>query len=157
MLSVWLVMGQGQNFLTQVGSGEPSMVWIWKISPQKCQNFWFISLRIKKNIFGLGLKVHGSKAGRPLIYCGSKVYSGQGPSLLWTKLIAFIFGGSMSYKSSCFKLKIVKIFARFCEISNLKNFYFSWSTSSKINGRMKNSYSFSQKDVFGKKDFHIRY
>jgi len=40
-----VVMGQGQNFLTQVGSGQffvarvglgqPSMVWVWKISPKK--------------------------------------------------------------------------------------------------------------------------
>jgi len=31
----------------------------------------------KKNLFGSGQKVPGSKAGRPLIYCGSKVSSGQ--------------------------------------------------------------------------------
>jgi len=36
-------------------------------------NFFPLS---QKNLFGLGQKVFGSKAGRPLIYCGSKVCSG---------------------------------------------------------------------------------
>jgi len=43
----------------------------------KCQIFQFFSFRVKKNIFELALKVPGSKAGRPLIYCSSKVSSGR--------------------------------------------------------------------------------
>jgi len=50
--------------------------------PRKMSNFSIFSLRVKKNLFGSGQKVPGSKASRPLIYCGSKVSSGQGPSLI---------------------------------------------------------------------------
>jgi len=39
----------------------------------KIPNFQFFPLRVKKNLFGMGQKVPGSKAGQPLIYCGSKV------------------------------------------------------------------------------------
>jgi len=46
--------------------------------PKKCLIFQFFSLWVKKNRFG---KVPGSKAGWPLIYCGSKVSSSQGPFL----------------------------------------------------------------------------
>jgi len=49
--------------------------------PLKCQFFQFFTLWVKKNLFGSGQKVAGSKASRPLIYCESKVRSGQGPSL----------------------------------------------------------------------------
>jgi len=38
----------------------------------------------QKNLCGLGQKVPRSKMGWPLIYCGSKVCSSQGPSLLWS-------------------------------------------------------------------------
>jgi len=54
-----------------IGLGQPSMVWVWvwKISPK---NVKFFSLRVKKkSLWG------GSKASRPLIYCKSKVSSGQ--------------------------------------------------------------------------------
>jgi len=36
----------------------------------------------QKNCFGSSRKVPGSEPGQPLIYCGSKVSSGQGPSLV---------------------------------------------------------------------------
>jgi len=70
--------------LGQVGSGQPSMVWVWvaKISPKNINFFNFFSLRSKKNLFRSSQKVPGSKAGRLLIYCGSKVSShlvGSGP------------------------------------------------------------------------------
>jgi len=72
-----LVMGSGQKILTWVGSGQPSLVWVWKIPPENTK----LSVSVERSISGLGQKVPGSKAGRPLIYCGSKVCSGQGPSL----------------------------------------------------------------------------
>jgi len=45
--------------------------------PLKKSNFSIFSLGVKKNIFRLGQKVPQSKAGRPLIYCGSKISSGR--------------------------------------------------------------------------------
>jgi len=45
--------------------------------PLKTSNFSSFSLRVKKNLFGLGWKVPRSKAGLPLIYYGSKVHSGR--------------------------------------------------------------------------------
>jgi len=44
--------------------------------PLKMSNFSVFSLQVKKNLFGLGQKVPGSKLGQPLIYCESKVSSG---------------------------------------------------------------------------------
>jgi len=70
-------VGSGQFFVARVGSGRVSNLWFeFKMEnfPLKCQIF---SLRIKKNLFGSGQKVPRSKAGRPLIYCGSKVSSGR--------------------------------------------------------------------------------
>jgi len=65
-----LVMGLGQNFLTRLGSGQPSLV--WGLGLKKTSNFSIFSPLDQKNLFGLGQKVPGSKAGQPLIYCGSK-------------------------------------------------------------------------------------
>jgi len=43
-------MDPGQSFVARVGSGQPSLVWVWKISLKnpKILNFF---------LFGLGLKV----------------------------------------------------------------------------------------------------
>jgi len=60
------------------------MVWVLKISPKNVKFFNF-SLSDKKNHFGFGQKVPGSKAGWPLICCGSKVslgLVGSGPASL---------------------------------------------------------------------------
>jgi len=46
---------------------------------------------VKKNLIGSGQKLPGSKPAWPLIYCGSKVRSGQGPSLLKTKDTKMVF------------------------------------------------------------------
>jgi len=54
--------------------------------PLKLQIFQFFSLRIKKNLFRLAQKVPGLKAGRPFIYCRSKVSSGH-MSLLYLVLM----------------------------------------------------------------------
>jgi len=48
--------------------------------PKKHQIFQFFSLRVKKNLFGLGRKVPESKVGRPLICCLSKVSLGRAGS-----------------------------------------------------------------------------
>jgi len=36
-----IVMGGDKKFLTWVGSGQPSMVWVWKISPKNVKFFNF--------------------------------------------------------------------------------------------------------------------
>jgi len=73
-------MGPGQNFLTRVGPGRVRNLWfgfdLGKF-PLNMSNFSIFFCFGSKNIFGLGQKVSGSKAGRPLIYCGSKVSLGQ--------------------------------------------------------------------------------
>jgi len=60
----YLVMGPGQKILTRVGWGQPSMLWVWRISPKNVKIFNFF-LRIKK-----------ISSGRV------KKYPGQGPSLV---------------------------------------------------------------------------
>jgi len=72
-------MGQGQNFLTRVGSGQPSMVWVWvwKISPKNVKFFHFFPFWSKKISSGkrrVGLLF---TAGQKNAWVGS----GQGPSL----------------------------------------------------------------------------
>jgi len=69
-----VVMGPGSIFCYtgQVGLGQPSLVWVWKVSPKNLKFLIFFPLD-QKNIIRLGQKVPGSKAGHPLIYCGSKV------------------------------------------------------------------------------------
>jgi len=71
------VMGSGQKFVTRVGSGQPVMGFEFGKFPLKMLNIQFFLLWVKKNLFGLGQKVPESKAGRPLIYCGSKVSLGR--------------------------------------------------------------------------------
>jgi len=70
-------MGPGQKFLTWVGSVQVTHLWFgFELGkfPQKMSNFSIIFLSDKKNIFGLGQKVPGLRAG--LTFCGSKVSSG---------------------------------------------------------------------------------
>jgi len=54
-------------------------VWIWKISPKNIKFFNFFYLRSGQN-------VPGSKAGQPLIYCGSKVCSVRVRAHLYKRL-----------------------------------------------------------------------
>jgi len=61
----------------RVGSAINGLGWNLENFSLKCQIFQFFSLRVKKNLLGSGQKVPGSKAGRPLIYCRSKVSSGR--------------------------------------------------------------------------------
>jgi len=70
-------------WVTWEGSSQPSLVWVWKISPKKLKffNFFFSD---QKNLTRLGQKVPGSKTGWPLIYCGSKVCWGW----VWSRPIS---------------------------------------------------------------------
>jgi len=48
--------------------------------PQKSQLFQFFSLRIKRNLIGLGQKIPGSKPGHPFLAAGQKYAQvGSGP------------------------------------------------------------------------------
>jgi len=88
-----LVMGPGQNFwprsgqifVAQVGSGQPSLVWvwIWKFSPKNPKFFSFLTFGSKK-CHRVGLKSTRVKAGSAsyLVRVKSMLGSGQGPSLL---------------------------------------------------------------------------
>jgi len=62
-----VVIGPGQNFLIWVGSFNFFVARVGQYFPT----------RVKKNIVKSGLKVPGSKAGQPLIYCESKVCLGR--------------------------------------------------------------------------------
>jgi len=73
-------MGPGQNFLTRVGSifcgsGRVSHLWFGfgKFFLKMSKILIFFHLGIKKNLFGFGQKVSGSKAGRAFIYYEPKV------------------------------------------------------------------------------------
>jgi len=84
---VYIIWSGSKNFVAQVGSGQPSMVLVWKISPENVKFF---------NNFPLGSKISlraGSKSTRVkdgsaayLLQVKSKLRSGQGPSLLYGTL-----------------------------------------------------------------------
>jgi len=70
--------------MAQVGSGRVSHLWFgFELGkfPLKMSNFSIFFPSDQKNLFRSGQKVLRSRVGRPLIYCGSKVSLGQGPSL----------------------------------------------------------------------------
>jgi len=48
-------VGSSQFFVARVGSGQPSMVWVWKISPKKVKFFNFFPSG--QNLFGSGQKL----------------------------------------------------------------------------------------------------
>jgi len=87
-------MGPGQNILTRGGSGQffvaQVMSAIYGLGlnlenfPLKMSNFSIFFHSSQKNLFGLGQKVPGSKAGWPLIYCRSKVSSARVRAHLYT-------------------------------------------------------------------------
>jgi len=72
----------------------------------KMSNFSIFSLQVKKNLLGSGQKVPRSRAGQPLIYCGSKVCSGQGPSLLDSTFFVVFFPIVFDWLI----LKVLKVF-----------------------------------------------
>jgi len=66
--------------MTRDGSGWVSHYWFGVDFGKfllKMANFSISFPLGQKNLFGSGQKVPGSKAGEPLIYCGSKVSSVQ--------------------------------------------------------------------------------
>jgi len=103
-LPITLVMGPGQNILTQIGLGQflaarvgsdqPLMVWVWirKISPKNIKFFNFFPFG-KKNLFrvGFGSKSTWVKGGSVshLLWVKSMLGSGQGPSLQHTFFFDF--------------------------------------------------------------------
>jgi len=84
-----VVMGQGQKILTQVGSifcGSDRVSHLWfgfELGKFRPKNVKKIDKGQKK--ISSGRKVPGSKAGQPLIYCGSKVSWGQVRAHLYLK------------------------------------------------------------------------
>jgi len=69
-----IAMGPGQNSLIRVGSGQPSMVWVWKISPKNVKLFIFYPS-------GFFKQYPGQKRVSLLFIAYARVGSGQGPSL----------------------------------------------------------------------------
>jgi len=100
-------MGPGQIFLNRVrsgeflvawvGSGQPSMVWvwIWKISPKKVKFFNFFPFGSKKKSLRVGSKSTWLKGRSPfyLLRVKSMLGLGQGPSLERT----LVLGKSMTF------------------------------------------------------------
>jgi len=99
MSMLFLVIGPGQKFLTRVGSifvarvgsGQVSHLWfgfrIWKISPKNVKFFNFFPFGSKK-LLRVGLESTRIKAGSAsyLLRVKSKLRSGQGPSLVVSKI-----------------------------------------------------------------------
>jgi len=79
-----VVMGPGQFFVARVGSAIFGLG--LENFPLKIPKFSIFFLSDQKKFIGSGQKVPESKTGQPLIYRGSKVCSGQGPSLSDAKL-----------------------------------------------------------------------
>jgi len=126
-----------------VGMGRVSHLWFGFESekfPLKMSNVSIFLPSGQKNLFGLCRKVHGSKVGRPLIYCGSKVSSGQVRAhlskmwltrqntlliFLWiqSKLIIFHYTcwyfPSRKYLDSFFKLLYAQLFINLFHIWSL--------------------------------------
>jgi len=123
-------MGTSHKILTWVGSGQPSLVWVRKISP-KNHNFQIFDLRVKKISSGqIRSKSTQVKDGSDsyLLRVKSMLGSGQAPSLLsisdgsglkkfWPRwdqfFIAWVRSGRVShlwFGFGKFSLKIPKIF-----------------------------------------------
>jgi len=64
-------MGPGQKFLTRVGSGQPPLVWVWKIFP-KNPSFLNFSLRVKEISSGLVKTYPGQRRVGLLFNTGQK-------------------------------------------------------------------------------------
>jgi len=84
------------NFLL-LWSGWVSHLWFgfgFGKFPLKTPNFQFFPLQVKKNLLRSDQKVPRSKKGKPLVYCGSKVYSGWvrlGPILRRERNYGYIY------------------------------------------------------------------
>jgi len=86
-------MGPGQFFVAWVGSGWVSHLWFGfgsgKFPNMKIPNLSIFFPSDQKNLIRSGQKVPGSKMGRPVIYCGSKVCSGRVKALAHSYLFRF--------------------------------------------------------------------
>jgi len=72
-------MGPGQN-LARVGSGMPSMVWVWKISHKNVKFFNFLPFGLKKISSGWVKKYPGQMRVGLLLTAGQKYARiGSGP------------------------------------------------------------------------------
>jgi len=93
--------GQVGSIFCQVGSGQPFMVWVWKISPKNIK-LYFLCFRSKST------RVKSGSASY-LLRVKSKLGSGQGPSLQKTQKIPY--GPSqkssvtVNKKNNCWLLK----------------------------------------------------
>jgi len=70
----------GQYFIAQVGSGLPSLVWVWKISPKNQKIFYFFPFRSKKISLGWVKMYTGWRRVALLFTAGQKhAQIGSGP------------------------------------------------------------------------------
>jgi len=140
-LSLSLVMGLGQTFLTWVGSifcssGRIRHLWFgFGKFPLKASNFSIFFPSSQKNLIWSGQKVPGSKVGLPLIYCGSRECSGRVRAPLYRdfwKLDIYNVGWQ-------FRLgweKTPNIFLRMCvAVYRLDYFDLIWDMISYFSGR----------------------
>jgi len=74
-----LVMGTFIFFVAQAGSGQVSLVWVWKISLKNPKFFYFFPFGFQKisSVMSKGTRV---KYGLTPYFLREKVCSGQGPS-----------------------------------------------------------------------------
>jgi len=90
--SVKVVMVPGQKFLTQVGSGQPSLVrvWVLKISPKNHKFFKFFSFGSKKVSMGQVKKYPGQRRVGILFTAGQNILGlGRVRACLYVKDPAF--------------------------------------------------------------------
>jgi len=70
----WISDGLGQLFVSQVGSGQPSLVWVWKISPKNPKFFKKISSdRVKVGLAYYLLRVKSKRNWRLFVRPRKKI------------------------------------------------------------------------------------
>jgi len=123
-----VVMGLGQKFLTRVGSIFCDSDWVshlWFVFefgkfPLKTSNFSIFFPSGQKNLFGSGQKVPGSKLGWPLIYCGSKVSSGQFRTHLYSIAVVLDYQKNyFTHNAYSLTLRGLKSTARFISVTTM--------------------------------------
>jgi len=74
MMKKRLALLMGQFFTARVESGQPSLVWVWKIS-HKIPNFPIFSLRVKKEIASGWVKKYLSQRRVNLLFTAVQKYA----------------------------------------------------------------------------------